>query len=121
ISGVEVLVPRVYLARTAQNGVAGGAQLLGNRIVLASADMTNSGVINANDSLDIGLSGDLLNLGGQLSGTDIDLDVDGLLLNLSGIISGGDITIAAGELVNQTAVTRDNNANGFADRLDQTA
>lgn len=121
INGVEVLVPRLYLAQTAQDGLAGGAQLLGSKIILASADLTNSGVISADDSLDIGVTGDLLNLGGAIYGDDIALDVDGTLLNLSGIISGGNVAIAAGDLVNQTALTRDTNATGFADRIDQTA
>jgi len=121
INGVEVLVPRVYLAQTAQDGQTGGAQLLGNRIILASADMTNAGLVSADDSLDIGLTGDLLNLGGAIYGDDVALDVEGTLLNLSGMIAGGDISIAAGDLVNQTAITRDINATGFADRLDQTA
>ncbi|WP_169197006.1 DUF637 domain-containing protein [Devosia sp. MC1541] len=121
VDGIEVLVPRVYLANTAQDGQAGGAQLLGNRIILASADMTNTGLVSADDSLDIGLTGDLLNLGGAIYGHDVVLDIEGSLLNLSGMISGGDVAIAAGDLVNQTASTRDNNATGFADRVDQTA
>jgi len=121
VDGQTVLVPRVYLAGPSRTGTGGGGQLLGNDIILASAELTNSGAIASTGQTQIAVTGDLVNLGGAISGDSVALDVGGTLANLSGTIAGDSIDIAAGNLVNQTLVSRDPTDTGFSDRLQQDA
>ena len=118
-----VLVPRLYLASATLDGIdLAGARIHGGETAIRAASLVNAGRISGEDALDIETTGALLNWGGSLvSGGDVEIDAGGRFTNLSGIVSGDDVRIFAADIVHDTAVTRDRDRNGFADRAHQTA
>jgi filamentous hemagglutinin len=123
VNGQDVLVPRLYLAKTTTDNLnIASAQIKGTSVQLAAAGMTNSGAILSDTALSIASSGAFANNGGNLfAKNDIVINAADAFTNTSGRISGNNITIQAASIGSDTAATRDIFSNGFGDRQQQTA
>jgi filamentous hemagglutinin len=123
VQGQEVLVPRLYVAKTsAANTNIASAQIKAGQADIQTAALVNSGAIASDGDLAIDTSVGLFNNGGSLF-ADADIVIDGgtIVSNRSGTIYGRDVTIEAGEIINDTVAIRDVLANGFVDRAQQQA
>lgn len=123
VDGQEVLVPRVYLSSsTTANTSLASARIKAGQASIETAALTNSGAISTTGNLAIDTSAALFNNGGSLfAGADIVIDAGSIFSNRSGSVSGRNVTVDADTIVNDTAKVRDIYANGFADRVQQTA
>jgi filamentous hemagglutinin len=123
VDGQEVLVPRLYLSSsTMANTSLASAQIKAGQATIEAAALTNSGAISAVGNLSIDTSAALFNNGGSLfAGADVVIDAGSIFSNRSGTVSGRNVTVEADTIVNDTAKLRDVYANGFADRVQQTA
>ncbi len=73
VDGQMVLAPKLYLA-PGEEQLASGGVIAAKTIALSANEVTNSGLITAQDGLGItAIAGDLANLGGSISGNDVAL------------------------------------------------
>lgn len=73
VDGQMVLAPKLYLA-PGEEQLASGGVIAAKTITLSANEVTNSGLITAQDGLGItAIAGDLANLGGSISGNDVAL------------------------------------------------
>ncbi|SEP47899.1 two-partner secretion domain-containing protein, partial [Propionispora vibrioides] len=99
VQGQKVLVPIVYLAQTRVGDLkASGALMSADEVVLKSnGDLTNIGIIKANDQIDVSAS-NIINHGGSFEGKQITLQADKNIAISGGQVSAtGDIIVNAGQ------------------------
>ena len=123
VRGEAVLVPRVYLASvTRENINVAGAQIRAGQTNIQAATLASSGDITGDGGLNVAAADAVLNQGGGLfSNADIIISGGRLFANTSGRVSGDNVAIAADDILNDTAKTRDRRSNGFTDRQQQIA
>ncbi|MGH8493138.1 MAG: hemagglutinin repeat-containing protein [Moraxellaceae bacterium] len=97
IAGEKVLVPVVYLAQGSSRLVSNGAVIGGGSLVITGDSFSNNGIVQANDRLDVSVTGDLRNVGGTFKAKgDITLQSGADILNESGHIRADNILLQAG-------------------------
>lgn len=123
VNGQKVLAPKVYIANARKNYLYGAKIAARGDVKLNAPQLNNTGQLKAKKQL-IAKADDINNVGGSIEGEKkVDLEAKNQLNNLSGKIksSDGDVNIKAGELNNNTLITRDQRKNGYNDRLHQRA
>ncbi|HHA2818385.1 hemagglutinin repeat-containing protein [Stenotrophomonas maltophilia] len=97
VDGQKVLVPVVYLSQaTASRLHLGGAAIAGESVEIRAGNVSNQGMIRADDRLTID-TGSLLNdRGGISAGGNARITAVEDILNNSGLIQGGNVALVAG-------------------------
>ncbi|MCF2873042.1 hemagglutinin repeat-containing protein, partial [Octadecabacter sp. G9-8] len=122
VDGQTVMAPRLYLADAsslARTGSAAGAEassITAADLTLIADTFTNSGAITGVDSVRLASLGDMDILGGRVvSGGMTQIDVAGTLTSLSGTIQGSDVSLAAQQIVLETARVTSGEDSNFTD------
>ncbi|MBC8774576.1 hemagglutinin repeat-containing protein [Stenotrophomonas maltophilia] len=97
VDGQKVLVPVVYLSQATANRLQlGGAAIAGESVEIRAGNVSNQGMIRADDRLTID-TGSLLNdRGGISAGGNARITAVEDILNNSGLIQGGNVALVAG-------------------------
>jgi filamentous hemagglutinin len=111
-----VLMPQVYLRRP-QNGdlQANGSLIAGSEVTLIGTEnITNSGRINASNTMSVSAGDDIVNRGGVINGRSTVLSAGRDIQDVSGLLVGTDtLTATAGrDIVLQAETNNSSNANG---------
>ncbi|WP_434133313.1 hemagglutinin repeat-containing protein [Sporomusa sphaeroides] len=112
VDGQKVLVPVVYLPKTQAGELKPSGALISadNVQINTTGNVTNTGVIKANNSAQL-TSTNILNMGGNINGgavTQITAQQD--LLNQSGTIGGGQLSLVAGRDIKNETLTSEKDA-----------
>lgn len=123
----EVLVPVVYLAQGSPRLLTNGAIIGGGNLMIEADTVSNSGLLNATNTMSISTIGNIHNKSGQLkAGDDLIVQSGGDILNESGHISGHNvILLAKGDIshitTSETASYGNRQFNNSETRIGETA
>lgn len=108
IDGQTVLAPKLYLAQVTLDNLSQGAIIAATDVTLNADNMTNSGRVSADSSLNLTSAHSIDNLAGTLtSNGNLSLLAEQDIINLGGDIQGDNasLTTTRGDIVNQTLTT----------------
>ncbi|MDF3202380.1 hemagglutinin repeat-containing protein [Pseudomonas sp. 1912-s] len=120
VAGEKVLVPVLYLAQASNRLAPNGALISGSDLnLMAGADLNNVGTLRATNNL-LASAGNLSNSGLMEAGNRLDLLTSNNLSNRAGgIIAGRDVELSAGgDLLNARSVTTHESASDY--RVERT-
>jgi len=104
VAGQKVLVPVVYIANIADYRVEGGKIIAGNDLDLTVAELKNSGLLEAGNSLAVDASQTISNQGGSIrAGENVSLIAQNDIENISANIKAKNIILASadGTIINK--------------------
>ncbi|MEF1282703.1 hemagglutinin repeat-containing protein, partial [Vibrio sp. M250220] len=108
VNGQTVLAPKLYLAQATLDNLNQGALIAATDVTINADNITNSGRVSSDSSLNLTSANNIENLRGTLtSNGDLSLLAEQDIINLSGDIQGSNVSLTAthGNIVNETLAT----------------